>query len=65
MSHNQRIFLLQAQWYLKMKCHYLNETKKSQDIEDQNNDDDDGNDDDNDNDVLPVATVNISVCPAG
>lgn len=42
-----------------MKCHYLNETKKSQDIEDQNNDDDD------DNDVLPVATVNISVCPAG
>lgn len=48
-----------------MKCHYLNETKKSQDIEDQNNDDDDGNDDDDDNDVLPVATVNISVCPAG
>lgn len=42
-----------------MKCHYLNETKNNQDIEDQNNDDDD------DNDVLPVATVNISVCPAG
>lgn len=42
-----------------MKCHYLNETKSNQDIEDQNNDDDD------DNDVLPVATVNISVCPAG
>lgn len=59
MSHNQRIFLLQAQWYLKMKCHYLNETKNNQDIEDQNNDDD------NDNDVLPVATVNISVCPVG
>lgn len=59
MSHNQRIFLLQAQWYLKMKCHYLNETKNNQDIEDQNNDDDDYND------VLPVATVNISVCPAG
>lgn len=35
MSHNQRIFLLQAQWYLKMKCHYLNETKNNQDIEDQ------------------------------
>lgn len=62
MSHNQRIFLLQAQWYLKMKCHHLNETKNNQDIEDQNNNDDD---DDNDNDVLPVATVNISVCPAG
>lgn len=43
-----------------MKCHYLNETKNNQDIEDQNNDDDD-----DDNDVLPVATVNISVCPAG
>lgn len=42
-----------------MKCHYLNETKNNQDIEDQNNDDDD------DNDVLPVATVNISVCPVG
>lgn len=42
-----------------MKCHYLNETENNQDIEDQNNDDDD------DNDVLPVATVNISVCPAG
>lgn len=42
-----------------MKCHYLNKTKNNQDIEDQNNDDDD------DNDVLPVATVNISVCPAG
>lgn len=42
-----------------MKCHYLNETKNNQDIEDQNNDDDD------DNDVLLVATVNISVCPAG
>lgn len=45
-----------------MKCHYFNETKNNQDIEDQNNNDDD---DDNDNDVLPVATVNISVCPAG
>lgn len=42
-----------------MKCHYLNETKNNQDIEDQNNDDDD------DNDVLLVATVNISVCPVG